>query len=243
MVYFNDIKDSFEHGRYGFSNFLSLSDVSDFHVFQRENPFLPYTLFGGKENCERVILRIGNKETLGYDQPFPIAIIKISPKNPRFSDELTHRDFLGSVLGLGLERTVIGDILIEENTAYLFCIDTVAPFIIENLKKVKHTTVNVEIIEELPALKSEEPKKIEVVVSSNRLDAIIAGACHLSRTKAQELFPADRVYIDGRVCHDAKTVLETGTTVSIRGFGRLVLDETKGRTRKNKIRLCLSVYK
>ena len=241
LVYFNDIKDNFQHGRYGFSDFLGLSEVSDFHEFQRENPFLPCTLYGGTEDSERVMLRIGSEETLGYDQPFPISIIKISPKNPRFSDELTHRDFLGSVLGLGLERSVIGDILIEDNIAYLFCTETVAPFIISNLERIKHTTVNVEEISEVPHLKSEEPKEIHVTVSSNRIDAIVAAVCHLSRNKAQELFAAKRIYIDGRSCEDVKVPLKLGETVSVRGFGRIVLEKTEGRTKKNRLKLLLSV--
>lgn len=241
MIYFNDIKETFEHGRYGFSNFLSLSDISDFHIFEKENPFLPCTLFGGAENCERVMLRIGSEETLGYDQPFPITILKISPKNPKFSDELSHRDFLGSVLSLGLERSVIGDIFIEGNTAYLFCTDKVAPFIEENLERIKHTTVKVEKVEELPRLESMEPEQKETVVSSNRLDAIIAATFHLSRSRAQELFPAELVYIDGRVCKDGKTRLDPGETVSVRGFGRISLERTLGKTRKDKLRLFINI--
>ena len=76
---------------------------------------------GGWDGAERRMLRFGSEEDMGYTVPFPITIIRISPLLDKFSDEFTHRDFLGAVLNLGIERSVIGDILIREHTAWLFC--------------------------------------------------------------------------------------------------------------------------
>ena len=71
---------------------------------------------GGWDGAERRMLRFGSEEDMGYTVPFPITIIRISPLLDKFSDEFTHRDFLGAVLNLGIERSVIGDILIREHT-------------------------------------------------------------------------------------------------------------------------------
>ena len=77
-------------------------------------------LFGGAAGAERVMIRFGDEESLGYEQPFPIAIIKAEPVSPKFAEKLTHRDFLGAILNLGIERSTVGDIIVRESTAYFF---------------------------------------------------------------------------------------------------------------------------
>ena len=96
------------------------------------------------------MIRFGSEDTTGYDLPFPITILQITPLMDKFSDELSHRDVLGSLMNLGIEREMTGDIIMKassrsgiRNTAYVFCVSSIADYISENLTRIKHTSVRV----------------------------------------------------------------------------------------------------
>ena len=133
-----------------------------------------FSLFGGYENAERQIAVFGNEEEFGYSPSYPIVCILVSPLMQKFADDLTHRDFLGSVLGLGIKRETIGDIIIKNNTGYIFCLETIADFITENLKKVRHTSVKCGKVTETPKEVNPEATEKFIIVASERLDVIIA---------------------------------------------------------------------
>lgn len=243
MKSFNDMVHKYERNIPAFSDFLGLAEISDFYLFLKDYPNLPYELFGGAPECERKILKIGNAETLGYDLPFPIKLIEISPKNSRFADELTHRDFLGALMNLGIERDTLGDILIRDNKAFLFCEENMAPFILSNLSRVRHTTVVCKAVEELPPIPATEYEEKLVQVASMRLDLVISKAYNLSRTASSELFRTGRIFVDGRLCENSSHELKSGQLVSVRGFGRLEIKEIKGLSRKGKTNLILNITK
>lgn len=241
MKTLGDMIQQYDRGRYSFSDFLGLAEQSDFHEEIRQYDALPYELFGGTENCERVMLRIGNEETLGYSEPWPIRTLMVSPKNQKFADPLTHRDFLGAILHLGLERDTIGDIFIEDNVGYVFCTEQVAPYLVQNLDRVKHTSVVCQEIEELPKLERTKPEEKFIQTSSLRIDLVVAKVYNLSRSAAQELFPARKIYVDGRLCENNSRELLPGEIVSVRGFGRMSLKEERGLSRKGKHNLVMEV--
>ena len=124
-----------------YTDFLSLSEQS---VLEELN--LKATLFGGYPLAERKLARFGES----YGEDFPAVFIKIEPLQKKFADKLTHRDFLGSILGLGLKRSVLGDIIVHDNCGYLVCLDSIADFIVSELEKVKHTNVRCEKTDALP---------------------------------------------------------------------------------------------
>ena len=126
-------------GIFLFSDFLGLSEQSALHEVRRELFGIHYQTFGGHEGAERVMVRFGDPEELMYEVPFPISILKIEPRSKKFSEKLTHRDYLGSLMNLGIERDVLGDIAISDGTAYLFCKDDIAPYIQNELTRVRHT--------------------------------------------------------------------------------------------------------
>lgn len=78
---------------------------------------------------------------------YPIKCLKAEPLAAKFSEDLTHRDFLGAVLNLGIERAVIGDILVQKHTAWIFCHEKIADYIIENLTRVRHTTMKLSMVD------------------------------------------------------------------------------------------------
>ncbi len=240
---FSDMVHQWERNRYAFSGFLSLAEQDDFYQFLSDYPTLPYTLYGGQEDCERQMLRIGSPETLGYEEDFPIVCLKLAPKNARFSDTLSHRDVLGALMNLGIERSTLGDIYLDDNIAYVFCTQKMAPYIREQLTRIKHTTVTVEEMQNLPELKTNPPEQVTIQVSSLRLDLIVSKTYHLSRQAAQDLFRAHKIYLDGRLKEDGSQELKPGQILSVRGYGRLSLQEDRGLSKKGKHNLLVSVRK
>lgn len=238
----SDMIRSYERGRYAFSDFLGLTDIDEVLTELRTCGNIPYELWGGAEDAERVILRIGSEETLGYYEEYPISVVEISPKNQKFADELTHRDFLGALINLGIERSTLGDIYIDENVGYVLCLSKIAQFIVENLTRVKHTSVLCKAIEALPKLSSTEPGEAFVRSSSLRLDSIIAKTYNLSRTASQELFTAGKVFVGGRLCESPSYTLKEGDTISVRGYGRIKLVEVGTPNKKGKLGVSLLVF-
>ena len=102
----------YRNNQYTFTGFLGLSEAACFYELEKELSYVPYTLFGGSDLCERVMLRFGSQEQLSYTEEFPISCLKISPLSQKFGEELGHRDFLGALMNLGIERSTLGDILV-----------------------------------------------------------------------------------------------------------------------------------
>ena len=122
---------------YTFTGFLGLSDHAVFFDMEKQLGYAGWELFGGNQDCERKMLRFGKEENLGYVEEFPITLLVIKPLMQKFADYLTHRDFLGAIMNLGIERSTIGDILIRDNIGYVFCQNKVAEYLVEQLDKIK----------------------------------------------------------------------------------------------------------
>lgn len=137
---------SYNQNQYTFTGFLGLAEQDALWQVEREVKFAGITLYGGREEAERKILRFGSEAELGYEQPFPICCIRIRPLSAKFADKLSHRDYLGALMNLGIERSTIGDILPGEGEAFLFCQDTIAEFICDNLEQIRHTHVRCEVV-------------------------------------------------------------------------------------------------
>jgi RNA-binding protein YlmH len=105
---------------------------------------------------------------------FPISGLRIAPKNMKFASEFSHRDVLGSVLGLGLERDVIGDIYVKEKDAYLFCAERIATFLTEQLSQVRHTNVVCSLAQADEDAFEKEFQVVSRTVSAIRIDSVAA---------------------------------------------------------------------
>lgn len=233
---------SWRQGVYCFTHFLDLAGLS---LFQSMIPSLPpagWALFGGAEGCERQMLRLGCEENCGYEQPFPIVCLKISPLSPRFAEPLTHRDYLGALMALGIERETLGDIAVKKDGAYLFCEDRISPYIQEHFTQARHTALTCVPAPSLPAGALFEVEKRAVQLSSQRLDALIAHVYKLSRADAQALFPAGRVYASGRLCESPGHTPRPGDIISVRGFGRFRYVGVESLSKKGKENTAVELY-
>ncbi len=223
-----------ERGYTVYSDFLTLSEQS---VLLSE---LPYTeLLGGYPSAERKIACFG--ETWGAEPP--TVWIKISPISQKFADLLTHRDFLGALIGLGIKREVLGDIVIYENCGYLYCLESISRFIISELKQVKRTSVTCEITNEPPENCASLPQKEKMPVASERLDALVASVFKLSRTESQALFDAELVFVNSRTVKRPSAEPSVGDIVSVRGYGRFIYEGIDGQTKKGRLWVAVRIYK
>lgn len=235
-------KKADEGGYFSFSNFLGLWEKSLFYEILPEISGIEYKAFGGALGSERVIIRFGSCQELGYDAEFPIKTLKIRPKNQKFADKLTHRDFLGSLMNLGIEREMLGDIIIINNVGFLFAKEEIADYIIDSLSKIKHTDVEVSYAEELPEgeLYKTEIRKIQL--SGERCDAVLAKVFSLSRDEAQSLFKKRLVFVNGRCIESTSYTPKVGDVITARGHGRLTYRGYESTSKKGKLNVLVEVY-
>ncbi len=219
---------------YIFTDFLGLMERSVFEEAKRELGPVPCTAFGGTHGCERVMIRFGDPSELGYEEPFPIKILEITPLSPKFAEKLSHRDYLGSILALGIERCKIGDIVILEDSAYLFASDDIADYVKESLSRIRRTDVRCEYCEELPEGELFKTKRVKIQASGERVDAVVAKVFSLSREEASRLFVKRCIFIDGKLCENQSKVPKVGSTVSVRGYGRFIYLGYETLTKKGK---------
>ena len=224
-----------------FTDFLGLAEQSVLKTMGRELRGVKIELFGGTDGCERLVARFGSEEELGYVEDYPIACIKALPKNKKYAEALTHRDYLGAILNLGIERETLGDIAITEDATYIFALSGIADFIISNLARVRHTDLILSLSEPpSEALFRTEERKVQV--SSERLDAVIARVYSLSREDAQGLFVKRLVFADGREIQSSSYSPKEGEIISVRGHGRFVYIGQVGTTRKGRLNVAVMVY-
>ena len=197
--------------------------------------------YGGYQNAERNMLGFappGRDEPLVYDD-FPIVLLAIT-YNGRFSRQLTHRDFLGAALGLGLDRGKIGDIQLTESGAVMYMASEVAGYITDNLHEVGRTAVTAAAYTGTAGIEATGKSK-RITAASLRLDAVVSAAFHLSRSKAASLIESEKVFVNWAVAK--KTLqLAIGDIVTIRGLGRIRVDDVLGATKKDRVAVMITVF-
>lgn len=233
---------AWSNGAYVFTPFLDLQGLSLFKEALPSLPRVPWQLFGGAEGCERQMLRFGSEEICGYDMPFPICCIKLSPVSKKFADKLSHRDFLGALMALGMEREMLGDIIVREDHAFLFCHERIAEYICRNLSQVKHTTIFCEITQAPPDGELFRTERKVVQLSSERIDALVAHVFKMSRGDAQALFPMGRIFVDGILCQSPGYTPKAGQVISVRGYGRMRYVGVDSLSKKGKCNTAVELY-
>lgn len=233
---------AYRNNMYTFSDFLSLPEQDLLFSLKAEIEYIPFSLYGGNEACERKIVRFGLKEILGYEEQYPISCIKIEPLIEKFADTFTHRDFLGAIMNLGIERDTVGDIFIEGKTAYVFCHDKIASYICEELSQVKHTHMKCSIVSGENSLHSKEAVEKELLVPSLRIDAVVSKMYNMSRNQSLLLFQAKKIFVNGRIQENNSYFLKSGDSITVRGYGKFDFKEEKYRTKKDKTGITILSY-
>ena len=193
---------------------------------------------GGYEGAERRMAGFyaGGAEALS----FPIRRLRVD-WNARYGS-IGHRDILGALMGLGIERETLGDIAMLKEGALLFVHEDMADYVVANLESCGRVKVRVSPCGEEVAPPEPEGTLIYRTVPSERLDAVLSAAYDLSRQKAQEMIRAELVKVDHAVETRFDARLQEGSLVSARGLGRFRVQEVTGLTRKGRVGLRLFVY-
>lgn len=228
-------------GKYRFTGFLGLHEQNLLFKEQQNLSYAGLTLFGGCEDAERRVAGFGSAEICGYEQPFPIVLLQLKPRSQKYADALSHRDVLGALMGLGIERSTVGDIYIKDNVAFVFVLEQMAQLVCRELSSAKHTTLDCEQIETLPEGVGTALREEVFLVASERLDCVVAAVYNLSRETATELFRHEKVFVNGKLMLGSRAVPENAV-LSVRGFGRFRYGGVESVSRKGKPRVKVWIY-
>ncbi len=236
--HFDDLAARALHtGRAQFTRFLEPSETPA-AMSAAQSLGIHITFGGGWEDAERRIAAFYDGE---LDAPFPIESLMLH-WNPKFASA-SHRDLLGAVMALGLERDALGDIClgVDPGCAYLFCIPEVADYIQGNLESAGRAKLKITRASHIVIA---PPKGTfnRVTVQALRLDAIVAAGYRLSRSEAQRMISSGLVKRNHLVELRGDIHLAKGDLLSVRGYGRLRVDDIQGETRKGRLGVVLFRY-
>ena len=208
-----------------YTDFLNLNEQNILHTLPKDRLYTRPVSFGGPEE-------------IGY----PFCAVRICPVNARFSEQLTHRDYLGAVLNLGVERSRTGDIIPDEKEAMIFVHNDIAELILNELTRIRHTSVKTERVPLCDIRYVPRYNEIRGTVASVRLDSLLALAFTGSRSKLSGLIEGAKVYVNGRLITSNGYQPEEGDIISVRGMGKFRYDGCTGRSRKNRLTVTVSKY-
>lgn len=240
----DDLKKRAVRGEMGISAFFSPRELHYAQAYLRRTGML-FILYGGYGEAERkrVYLLPEYMEAVSdasglavYGCECEIRAVKI--RGSGFV-KLSHRDFMGALLCLGLDRGVIGDIItLDEHSAIAFCEEKIAEFIVSELKNVGRDRVNCSIVDISSDFCYERSfTTLGDTVASARLDCVVASLCKLSREKAQECVAAGKAELDYERCDRPDREVTEGSILSVRGYGKFRIRSIGEQTRKGRYRL------
>lgn len=224
-----------------YTSFLNLNELNLFEQFKNTNPGINYEIWGGYEEAERRVICFYEDDSF-TNAHFPISCVKIEPVSVKYGENLNHRDYLGAILNLGIDRSKIGDIVVEDKCAYVFCMKEIGTFICDTLTRVRHTNITA-TEEEIDSLKlTIKTETISGTVTSVRLDALLSLAFHTSRSSLTGLIAGGKVFVNAKLITSNSFVPKEDDIISVRGLGRFVYRRVETQTKKNRYRVILERY-
>ncbi|MDI3481673.1 MAG: hypothetical protein PWQ97_1328 [Tepidanaerobacteraceae bacterium] len=232
------IKDLFviagKNREYRASNFLDPAQQKMAEAVARSFPDLDFYFDGGYEEAERKVLVVFPSYL--KDEPYraPLGALRITPRDP--DEHPGHRDFLGAILGLGISREKVGDILVTKTGADVVVKEEIAGYVGLNLLKVGSVPVSVEEISLKEILKPERNyKEMKNTVASLRLDAVASLAFGISRSKMAPYIKGENIRLNFKVVKDPSTQVREGDVISASRLGRAKIVEVGGQSKKGRI--------
>lgn len=201
-------------------------------------------LSGGYDGAERKLMiflpEYLDMEYYVQDEAYPLCAVRCMYRQ---EEKPTHRDFLGSLMGLGIRREMVGDILVTVGSCDIILRREILPFVVQNYISAGRTHLKVEQVA-LSHLHLPEKRRQEIrdTVAALRLDSIVSSAFRISRTKAADLIRAGRVEVNWRLCDKTNHICSEGDTFTARGLGKCTLAEVGGLSKKGRITIRLERY-
>lgn len=225
-----------------FTEFLPIIKYLEFKSILKENIEQNMYIFGGFEEAERIIIGFFPEYTQPENILFPLSILEIT-YNEKYSKILTHREFLGSILGLGIDRGKVGDIIINNNKAICFLYNDIISYVNINLERVSSTKVKTKILklEDCDILKPKLEEK-SIIISSIRLDAVLSSAFNIARGKISDYIKGEKVFINFSIQTNGAKNVKENDIITLRGVGRIKVLNIVGKTKKDRIILNIAKY-
>lgn len=199
-----------------------------------------YMLYGGYDEAERCIL-ISYPEFLFPDSgDIPIKVIRAKTKN---NSRLSHRDYMGAVLNLGIKREKIGDIAVCDDCGYIFCMNDISDYIVSQIEKIGNCGVVLSVSDfENVSIPPKQFKEITDSVNSLRLDAIVSVATGVSRSDAVNIIQRGKVSVNWEVRDKSDFKPQEGDILSVHGYGRILFYKIGGSSKKGRTFITLRRY-
>lgn len=201
-------------------------------------------MYGGYADAERCMLVCVPKDLPLSDEEAVDGLVRVlRVRLPAISRELSHRDYLGSILGLGIERRLTGDILVGPGGADVFIVPGIEEFLLKELHRVGPVEVKVSgaDVDEVTVPEARF-ESITASVSSVRLDSVVSSAFRLSRARAAEAIRKGLVSVDHVECLKPDAPVNEGSAIVLKGKGKAVLEEKGGESRKGRIRIVIKRF-
>ena len=224
-----------------YSDFLNLNELNILHTTPKQEFYSQYETYGGYEFSERQMVAF-LPDALCYEKKYPICALKIEPLQKKFSESLSHRDYLGAVLNLGIDRSKLGDILVEEDYAILFVHQSLKNFIFEELTRIRHTSVMITEVDADDVSYQPKVKEISGTVSSLRLDSLLSLAFSSSRSKLVAYIENGKVFVNGKLITSNGYQIKEDDIISVRGLGRFQFKELHSQTKKGRFYVTIHLY-
>lgn len=202
-----------------------------------------FTMDGGYALAERKLITLYPTNEMEIES-VPYCFLKVQLPKIGVTRKPNHRDILGALIHLGIDRRNIGDLLIFDEYIIVIVLDSIAPFIIEHLIKVGSVAVTVDYDEDINKWTSYQPsyKKNQTTIASNRLDNILKAGTKLTRSQSAAYVKSGKVFINGKEIKNISHELDEGDLISVRGIGKFKLATIGSTTKKGRIAIELHVY-
>lgn len=228
-----------EYGKFTNSSFLDMRQRNLAESVCRRRGNLSYIFYGGYQDAERTVA-VFLPEYTRLEDYNPLALLRITQNGYK---ELSHRDYLGSLIGLGIKREVIGDILVRKDGADIIVLKNISEFLLINYEKAGRTNLKVEIVPInsliVPDAKFETKRD---TVASLRLDSVVASAFSMSRSSATAVINDGYVFINSQLCEKIDRLVKEGDKLTLRGKGKVILETVGDVTRKDRTVIIIKRY-
>lgn len=220
--------------------FLGFLNEREQYIISNELHFYSsyISFFGGYDNAKRKCMCFSSEE-IEYEK-YPISALFFEFRK---TDKLSHRDFLGALMNLGVERSCIGDIVVNEGKAVCFVKSEVERYFKQQISKIGRVGVKIVNDKILDIDFSDNVEVVSIVVSSLRLDAIVSALTKLSRDKAAALINSGKVVTNYNENKKVSYILRENDIITIRGYGKFIVKEQAGTTKKGRIKININHYR
>lgn len=222
------------------TDFLDLHSQTLFHTVLNKMPPVSFKAVGGYDLAERKVIIFTPYE--GYPEPEAFLTLCLEPVHGRFAGDLGHRDYMGSILNLGITREKIGDIVCKDGKAYVFVTISMAPFLLEHITSVKNTQVKVSVVHVSEEELSPGFQEITDSVASIRLDSVIAAGFKSSRSHLISYIEEGRTAVNGQIITTNGYHLKEGDIISVRGLGKIRYVKPLAATKKGRQMILIHKY-